>query len=442
MAPDRLVLTTAEKIGRMDAPRRTGDLFTVRADGSDAQLLAGQSLNAAMAGSRLQSKKSEPVAAELIDDLPASDKDVVIAVSTFGADPVSRAQVMDVRNGRRHTVARAPLPNAYFQTNDAGVVRAVYGVDASTSRSRLYLRDNDGSLALVELTGDRMPAEYYLFDNRAKQADLLLRTRDWIDPTRTPERRPIRLKARDGLELHGYLTLPIGGDGRRPMIVRPHGGPFGVADTWAYDTDSAILAQAGYAVLQVNFRGSGGRGKRFEMAGARQWGRAMQDDLTDAAGWAIREGVADPKRICIYGSSYGGYAALMAVAREPMLYRCAVGHVGVYDLRLLGDSPAWRRSARTEVFIREGVGEQSRLFEVSPVSLADRIQVPVFLAAGGEDTQAPIRHTTAMAAALRKAGVPVETLYYETEGHGFYTPEHQLELYRRLLAFLERHTVG
>jgi dipeptidyl aminopeptidase/acylaminoacyl peptidase len=168
----------------------------------------------------------------------------------------------------------------------------------------------------------------------------------------------------------------------------------------------------------------------------------MQDDITDATRWAIAEGIADPKRICLYGGSYGGYASLMGVAKEPDLYACAAGYVGAYDLELKYSVGDIRQSGSGETYLREWIGEKGTLASVSPNRLADRIKVPVFLAAGGEDKRTPIEHTEAMEKALRKAGKQVEAVYYPTEGHGFYKPENELEFYSKLLNFLHRNIGG
>lgn len=301
---------------------------------------------------------------------------------------------------------------------------------------------DDGKLALVHVGNATNPGDFYLFDVANRKAEYLLSQAEWLDPAAMGEVRAVSLKSRDGLTLHGVLTLPPGSDGRGlPMVVNPHGGPIGIRDGFGFGSEAQMLARAGYAVLQVNFRGSGGYGRAFRMAGARQWGRAMQDDLTDATQWAIKEGIADPRRICIYGGSYGAYASLMGVAREPALYRCAVGYVGVYDLDTMvaedsGDS------AFMSTFNQQWVGRKGELAAVSPNHLAADIKAPVFLAAGGEDEVAPVEHTRAMERALAKAGVPVETLYYRNEAHGFYTVEHQLEYNTKLLDFLARHIGG
>jgi dipeptidyl aminopeptidase/acylaminoacyl peptidase len=255
--------------------------------------------------------------------------------------------------------------------------------------------------------------------------------------------KAIQFQARDGLAIKGYLTLPKGASGRNmPMVVLPHGGPFFVSDAWEYTPEVQLLASAGYAVLQVNFRGSDDRGRWFSQAGARQWGGTMQDDVTDATRWAIGQGIADASRICIYGSSYGAYAALEGAAKEPGLYKCAAGYVGVYDLPMMFSEGDTRELASGRTYLHDWIGEPSQLGAVSPVNQADRIKVPVFLAAGREDERAPVGHTERMESALKRAGVPVETLYYDGEGHGFYKPEHRREFYARLLAFLSRSLGG
>jgi len=301
----------------------------------------------------------------------------------------------------------------------------------------------DGRLAMVQVWSGSNPGDFYVFDTQAKKADLVVSRSQWVDPDTTAVVQPIALKARDGMPLHGFVTRPRGSEDKRlPMVVMPHGGPFFVYDDGAYDMESQLLAAAGYAVLQVNFRGSSNFGRAHANAGSREWGGAMQDDLTDATRWAVAEGIADGAKVCMYGASYGGYAALMGVAKEPSLYACAAGYVGVYDLPIMYTTGDIQRRGSGETYLREWVGDRTALAAVSPVNLAERIKVPVFLAAGGEDERAPILHTRRMEAALKKAGVPVDTLYYPTEGHGFYTDAHRREYYTRLLAFLSNSLGG
>ena len=308
---------------------------------------------------------------------------------------------------------------------------------------RVTSTSSDGRWLLVNTYSDRNPGDFYLVDSQNQKAQHLVSRARQIDPEAMAPTRAISLPARDGLILHGYLTVPAGGgEGPRPMVVLPHGGPYGIHDEWEFDGERQLLAAAGYAVLQLNFRGSGGLGMAYQRIGARQWGATMQDDLTDATHWAVAQGVADPQRICIYGASYGGYAALMGVAREPALYRCAAGYVGVYDLPMLhrerADQARWAGK-----WSLEWVGDDMQQLRArSPSALAGQIRVPVFLAAGGEDRIAPVRHTEQMEAALRQAGVPVTTLYRRNEGHGFYLAENRRAYYAALLDFLAEHIGG
>ncbi|WP_101925908.1 S9 family peptidase [Luteimonas rhizosphaerae] len=302
----------------------------------------------------------------------------------------------------------------------------------------------DAGNKLLLATSDVDPGSFYTYDAGLKSADFVLGRRDQVDPERMATMQPIALPARDGLQLHGWLTRPKDAAAGQalPLVLLPHGGPFGIVDEWDFDSDTQLLAQAGYAVLRLNFRGSGGYGRSFQQAGARQWGGTMQDDLTDATRWAIAQGHADPQRICIYGGSYGGYAALMGVAKEPDLYRCAVGYVGVYDLQMMR-SDNGRVARWTRTWSDEWVGDDTQqLADASPNRIADRIKAPVLLVAGGEDEVAPVEHTQRMERALRSAGVPVETMYVKNEGHGFYQPENKRAYYTKLLDFLATHLGG
>ncbi|GAB3357131.1 alpha/beta hydrolase family protein [Lysobacter tyrosinilyticus] len=352
------------------------------------------------------------------------------------------------RNGTRIPVGAVFMdgkPRTAFLDDASPEARTYRSLEAAFPGETVTITSQtaDGKLVLFQVSSDRNPGDYYTYDLTTKKAAHQVSRRDWFDPAKMASMKPIQLKARDGLTLNGYLTLPTaGGDKNLPLIVMPHGGPFGIQDVWGFDTEPQLLASAGYAVLQLNFRGSGGYGEAFESAGAKQWGGTMQDDVTDATRWAIQQGIADAGRICIYGASYGGYAALMGVAKEPTLYKCAAGYVGVYDLPTMHTHGDIQQRGSGETYLKEWIGARDELGAVSPNRMADRIKVPVFLAAGGEDERAPIEHSRKMEAALKAAGVPVETLYYDTEGHGFYLEAHQLEYYTRLLAFLGKHLGG
>jgi dipeptidyl aminopeptidase/acylaminoacyl peptidase len=298
---------------------------------------------------------------------------------------------------------------------------------------------DDGRLAIVYTYSDTSPGDYFLFDIEAKKAEFIRSTRSWVDAELMRPMEPIEVKARDGLKLRGYLTKPAG-DGPHPLIVMPHGGPHGVRDYWGYDSEVQLFANRGYAVLQINFRGSGGYGDEFETAGYRQWGATMQDDLTDATRWAIDQGVTQADRVCIYGASYGGYAALMGVAREPKLYQCAIGYVGVYDLELMYESGDIPGSKSGIDYLKKAVGEdRADLRARSPVHMADRIEAPVLLLHGKDDGRVDFAHAKRMRAALDKHRKKYEWLTFGNEGHGVYDENARRQAYDKILDFLNRH---
>lgn len=329
-------------------------------------------------------------------------------------------------------------------------------IDASDPGARLYKQlaaqfpdehvdfinfSDDGKTLLFYVASDRDPGSYYLFDLATMKADLLFSQREQIDPERMAPRRPITFNARDGLELHGFLTMPAHAAGARPpLVLLPHGGPFDIADDWSFDLDAQFLASRGYAVLQVNYRGSGGRGSGFRQSGYREWGGKIQDDLVDGVRWAVAKGEVDGARMCVYGASFGGYSALMLAAREPGLFKCAVGYAGVYDLNLLA-KPLNNRldTARTNYIHRTVGADRALLDRDSPALQAARITIPVLLVHGDADKTAPVEHAEAMRAALVRAGRPPEWFLASGEGHGFYDIANHTAFYRRLEAFLAKH---
>ena len=300
---------------------------------------------------------------------------------------------------------------------------------------------DDGKLLLFSVKSDRDPGSYYLFDRTTMKADLLFSAMEAIFPEQMAERRPISFKARDGLELHGFMTMPANtGNGKLPLVVLPHGGPHGPSDTWFFDDDAQFLASRGYAVLQVNFRGSGGRGLNFQEAGYRQWGGKIIDDLEDGTRWAIAQGAVDGDRVCAYGASFGAYASMMLAVRDSARYKCVVGYVGVYDLKLLAKPENNRGDAFKASVFRKYVGDdKAELDRNSPVMLAASITSPVMLIHGGQDKRAPVEHAHAMRAALVKANRPPEWFLAPNEGHGFYDTANRTAFYEKLEAFLGKH---
>jgi dipeptidyl aminopeptidase/acylaminoacyl peptidase len=300
---------------------------------------------------------------------------------------------------------------------------------------------NDGKQLLFRVRSDRDPGSYYLFDRTTMKADMLFSAMEAIDPEQMAERRPISFKARDGLELHGFVTMPAHAAGTRlPLVLLPHGGPHGIHDAWYFDEDAQFLASRGYAVLQVNFRGSGGRGVNFREAGYRQWGGKILDDLEDGTRWLIAQGEVDGNRACVYGASFGAYASLMLATRDSSLFKWAVGYVGIYDLKLLSKPENNRRDEVMAATVRKYVGDdKAELDRISPAMLAAKIKVPVFLVHGGNDKIAPVEHAHTMRAALTAAGRPPEWFLAPNERHGFYDTANRTAFYEKLEAFLARN---
>jgi dipeptidyl aminopeptidase/acylaminoacyl peptidase len=264
---------------------------------------------------------------------------------------------------------------------DEELARVQKGVDVAMPNTvnRIYW-SRDRSVFLVDSSSDRSPGSLYVLDRTAGKMEWLFDRRPWIKPDEMAAMRPVRYAARDGLEIPAYLTLPKGGDKNLPMVVVVHGGPWVGGNTWHYDPEAQFLASRGYAVLQPNFRGTTRYGWKHFASSFGQWGRAMQDDITDGVKWAVEQGIADPKRVCIYGGSYGGYATMMGLAKDPDLYRCGINYVGVTDLPLLMTA-TWSDNAYSESVqytYREMIGDvdrdAERLKATSPVELAARIK--------------------------------------------------------------------
>jgi dipeptidyl aminopeptidase/acylaminoacyl peptidase len=289
---------------------------------------------------------------------------------------------------------------------------------------------------------DRNPGMYYLGDLRsgAMQVQAINAVLPAIKPEEMSPMEPIQYQARDGLTIHGYLTKPGGKvDRKTPLLLMPHGGPYGPRDSWGFNAEVQFLASRGYAVLQVNFRGSGGYGDAFERAGYGEWGGKMQDDLTDAVKWAIEQGYADPDRIGIIGASYGGYAALAGVTMTPELYKVGINYVGVSDIRLINRRGATHTAASKAVWSMRFGKDQALLREKSPVFHVANIRVPTLHAYGRNDPRVTIENWTALEAELKKHNKPYEVLIEKNEGHGFEKAENSIKFYRAVEAFLTKH---
>ncbi len=301
----------------------------------------------------------------------------------------------------------------------------------------------DGSKIIFYSYSDRDPGVYYLFDRKRQKLDELAVIKPKIDPEQMARMKPISYTARDGLVLHGYLTLPVGREAKNlPLIVHPHGGPYGPRDQWAYNPEVQFYANRGFAVLQVNFRGSGGYGQWFEAAGWKKWGLEMQDDLTDGVKWAIAQGIADPTRVVISGASYGGYAAMAGLVYTPDLYAAGINYVGVVNIENLipkAVAPSRMHWMHTRIGDLSNAEDRKRIYETSPVHFADRIRVPVLMAYGRNDPRVTIDQGYDIERALKRNNRPYQFIVEKEEGHGFRDETKRIAFYTEIDAFLKRH---
>ena len=333
---------------------------------------------------------------------------------------------------REHTTWFDPAREQLMQTINASLP----GMD-----NQIISTSDDEKAFIIHAGGDTNPGAYYLLDRHGRTQFVELgKVNSHLNPAQLRPMKPIVYRARDGLMIHGYLTLPAGAEGRRvPLIINPHGGPYGIRDYWGYRKDVQFLASRGYAVLQPNYRGSGGYGLDFLQAGRREWGHKMQDDLTDAVAWAIKEGIADPNRVAIYGASYGGYAALAGAAFTPDLYRCAVNYVGVSDIALITN---WQHRGETgmDLFYQTWVGDDKDfVHDRSPVNFVDQIKIPTLHGYGKNDPRVEFRNWTRLEAELKRYGKVYEAVVEEKEGHGFNDEGASIRFYRAVDLFLAKY---
>ena len=304
----------------------------------------------------------------------------------------------------------------------------------------------DNQAFIVSRSGSD-PGTYYLFDETQRALREVERPRSWIKPEQMGRVEPLRYKARDGLEIPAYLTLPAGKTAKGlPLVVWVHGGPW-ARDEFGWDPDAQFFASRGYAVLQPNYRGSTGFGRKHFNASLKQLGQSMQDDVTDGVRKLIADGTVDPARVCIGGGSYGGYATMMGLVREPSMFKCGINVVGVVDLKWwidigytdfnLGDAEG--ATAYLKRTVGDPVADAAMMEANSPRLLADRIKAPVLIVHGGGDMRVPIAHAEAMRDALKAKGKEVEWLVFPDEGHGFMKESSRAEYYRRMEAFLAKH---
>lgn len=311
-----------------------------------------------------------------------------------------------------------------------------YGIADSDKAERNYL---------IYVGGDRTRGAYWLYDAETDKAEKVAELAPWLKKEEMNEMLPVTYTTSDGLTIEAYLTLPAGlsiEDAHNlPVVVNPHGGPW-ARDCWGYSSEAQFLSNRGYAVFQMNFRGSTGYGRRFLEASYKQWGLKMQDDITEGVEWLTGQGIANPKRIAIYGGSYGGYAVLAGLTLTPKLYACGIDYVGVSNLFTFMKTipPYWRPMLE---MMYEQVGnpdtDAEQLNATSPALHADKICVPLFIAQGANDPRVNKAESDQMVEALKKRGIEVEYMVKDNEGHGFHNQENRFDFYRAMEAFLAKY---
>ena len=389
-------------------------------------------------------------------EAPLGDKAAVFtldpATGQRSATPVAASKDFDlhptfIANDKRLLGLRYTIDAEVTQWLDADMKAAQAAIDtllpASANRMHVPAR-GDSPFLLIEAFADVQPTVTYLYHQETRKLTRLGTSHPRIDPAQGGQTDFVRYKARDGLEIPAYLTLPPGGAKKNlPLVVLVHGGPWVRGADWDFDPEVQFLASRGYAVLQPEFRGSTGFGGKHFDAGIKQWGRAMQNDLADGARWAIAQGHADPKRICIAGASYGGYATLMGLVNDADLFRCGVSWVGVTDPQLLF-SVSWSditnesKKYGMNRLVGDPVADAALLKSVSPLEQAAKIKQPLLLAYGAWDVRVPLIHGEKLRDALKPHNPKVEWVVYKDEGHGWARPENRIDFWTRVEKFLAR----
>jgi dipeptidyl aminopeptidase/acylaminoacyl peptidase len=305
----------------------------------------------------------------------------------------------------------------------------------------------EAPFVLVRSYSDLFPSRTFLYNSDSKELTVVGAAYPHIQAAQMAHQKLVHYKARDGLDIPAWLTVPQGGGKNLPMVVLVHGGPYVRGNSWGWNPDSQFLASRGYVVLEPEFRGSTGFGSKLFRAGWKQWGLKMQDDIADGTRWAIAEGTADPKRVCIAGASYGGYATLMGLINDPDLYKCGIDWVGVTDINLLYDGhwnftsdlpEGWKQYGMPQL-VGDQVRDAEQLKATSPLLRAAEIKQPLLLAYGGADMRVPLPHGTKFYKAVKEGNPNVEWVEYEDEGHGWALPKTRVDFWNRVEKFLDKN---
>jgi dipeptidyl aminopeptidase/acylaminoacyl peptidase len=381
----------------------------------------------------------DKLAIVLVDPATAQEEEQV-----YARDDVDVAGIAWSKARRRASFVayQTAKPERHYLDPDA---RSLYeALEAKLPGYEITIQSatDDETRMIVAATSDRTQGTRYVYDRGLDRLTVLGEVAPWLPEASMASVRPITYRARDGLVIHGYLTLPNGVQAKAlPVVVNPHGGPWH-RDGWGFNPEVQFLANRGFAVLQMNFRGSTGYGRAFWEVSFRQWGGTMQDDITDGVRWLIGQGIADPRRVAIYGGSYGGYAVLAGLTKTPELYACGIDYVGVSNLFTFMQTipPYWKPFL---AMMYEMVGDPERdramLTERSPALNAERIRAPLLIAQGARDPRVAKDESDQMVAALKARGIEVPYIVKDNEGHGFHNEENRFEFYEAMEAFLARH---
>ena len=381
----------------------------------------------------------DKLAIVLVDPATAQEEEQV-----YARDDVDVAGIAWSKARRRASFVayQTAKPERHYLDPDA---RSLYeALEAKLPGYEITIQSatDDETRMIVAATSDRTQGTRYVYDRGPDRLTVLGEVAPWLPEASMASVRPITYRARDGLVIHGYLTLPNGVQAKAlPVVVNPHGGPWH-RDGWGFNPEVQFLANRGYAVLQMNFRGSTGYGRAFWEASFRQWGGTMQDDITDGVRWLIGEGIADPRRVAIYGGSYGGYAVLAGLTKTPELYACGIDYVGVSNLfTFMQTIPPYWKPFLSMMYEMVGDPERDRamLTERSPALNAERIRAPLLIAQGARDPRVAKDESDQMVAALKARGIEVPYIVKDNEGHGFHNEENRFEFYEAMEAFLARH---
>lgn len=394
------------------------------------------------------------------------DNEMVYALSNLGRDKLALVK-FDIANGKESEVI--------FETNEADLAgisfskkdKKLLAVSWYTDKQKLHYLDAEFETEtkkimeklpgvevriasenkaedkfMIRTFSDKTRGAYYFYDKGTGELKLLAELSPWLNADDLCEMKTVNYTSRDGLNIQGYLTLPKGYEAKNlPVVINPHGGPW-ARDNWGFNPEVQLLANNGYAVLQMNFRGSTGFGKDFWQASFKQWGKTMQDDISDGVQWLINQGIADPERIAIYGGSYGGYATLAGLCFTPDLYAAGVDYVGVSNMFTFMKTipPYWKPMLD---MLYEMVGNPAAdslmLAEVSPVFHVDKIKAPLFVAQGANDPRVNINESDQIVNALKERGIDVEYMVKDNEGHGFGNEENRFDFYNAMIVFLDKH---